>query len=141
MARHSQHTPQTRAKLPESTVEGRLYDRVRVRWPTRLITSHETIEGMTRNLSLSGVFLYYSHTDPRALPLPADDRVHVVFKIPGHERIRARARVAWSDILAVEETSTILGVGLELVDIRYEDRKYLLQVITDRMLQAKDDAS
>jgi hypothetical protein len=122
-------------------VKGRLYDRVRVRWPSRLITSHETIEGMTRNLSLSGIFLYYSHTDPRALPLPTDDLVHVVFKIPGHERIRARARVAWSEILAVEETSTLLGVGLELVDIRYEDRKYLLEVITDMMPQAKDDAS
>lgn len=133
MACHSQHTPQTRATLPETTVETRLYHRVRVRWPTTLVTSHGAIEGMTRDLSLGGAFLYYSHADPPALPLRQGDRVDVVFNRPGHDQIQASARVAWSDILAVEETSTLLGVGLESVDVRHEDREYLLEVIAEKM--------
>ena len=141
MARHSQHTPEARAKLPETAVEGRLYHRVRVRWPTTLVTRHGAIDGMTRNLSLGGVFLYYSHADPQAVPLRQHDRVDVLFKIPGHDPIQASTRVAWSDILAVEETSILLGVGLEFVDVRHEDREYLLQVITEKLLGARDDGT
>jgi hypothetical protein len=85
------------------------------------------------------VFLYYSHADPRELPLRVADRVEVVFNIPGHDQIRASAQVAWSDILAVEEMSTLLGVGLEFVDVRREDREYLLQAITEKMFRASDD--
>jgi c-di-GMP-binding flagellar brake protein YcgR len=91
---------------------------------------------MTRDLSLAGVYLYYSHTDPPALPLRTDDRVDVVFNIPGHDQIHARARVAWSDILAVEEMSTVVGVGLEFVEVSREDREYLLEVITEKMIWA-----
>jgi hypothetical protein len=125
---------QARAKLPETTVERRRYHRVRVRWPTTLDTSRGAIDGMTRNLSFGGVFLYHSHADPQALPLRTDDRLDVVFEIPGHEQIQARVRVAWSDILATEETSTVVGAGLEFVDIRHRDHEYLLQVIKERKL-------
>ena len=138
MARDSQQTPQTRTKLPETKVEGRLYHRVRVRWPTTLVTRHGAIDGMTRNLSLGGVFLYYSHADPRALPPRKHDQVDVVFKIPGHNPIQASARVAWSDILAVEETSTILGVGLEFLEVCAEDREYFLEVIAEKMYWSRD---
>jgi PilZ domain len=113
-------------------INNRIYRRVKVRWPTTLVTSsHESIDGITRNLSLGGVFLYYSHIDPRALPLRVEDQVNVVFKIPGHDHIQASARVAWSDILGVEETSTLLGAGLEFADTSHKDRQYFLQVITE----------
>jgi hypothetical protein len=113
-------------------INNRVYRRVKVRWPTTLVTSnHESIDGITRNLSLGGVFLYYTHADPRALPLRVDDQVNVVFKIPGHDHIQASGRVAWSDILGVEETSTVLGAGLEFADTTQEDRKYFLRVITE----------
>jgi len=137
----TKYTLEVQAKLTETTVERRLYHRVKVRWPTTLVTSHGTIDGTTRDLSLGGVFFYYSQTDPWALPLRADERVDVVFNIPGHDQIQASARVAWSDTLAVEKTSTLLGVGLEFVDVRHEDREYLLQAITERMFWARDDAT
>jgi c-di-GMP-binding flagellar brake protein YcgR len=139
MARHRQHTPQTRAKLPETTAERRLYHRVKVRWPTTLVTGDGAIEGMTRDVSLGGAFLYYSHADPPALPLRQGDRVDVVFNIPGHDQIQASARVAWSDILALEEASTILGVGLQFLDVSPEDREFLLTAITEKIYQAKGD--
>ena len=136
MVIESKHTLQTRARLTETTVIRRFSHRVRVRWPTTLITSnHETLEGMTRNLNSAGVFLYYSHTDPRALPLRADERVIVIFKIPGRDHIEAIAQVVWSDFLAIEETSTILGVGLEFVELGQDDQDYFLRVITDKTFQ------
>lgn len=120
-------------------IEKRVYHRVKVRWPTTLATSQGSVDGVTRNISIDGAFLYYNHPDPQALPLRADDRVNVVFNIPGHDPIRANARVAWSDILAVEESSTLLGVGLQLLDVSPEDREFLLTAITEKMYQAKSD--
>jgi hypothetical protein len=128
-ARHQSHFW---AKWLTGVGDHRMHRRVRVRWPTTLVTSsHESIDGMTRNLGLGGVFLYYSHTDPRALPIRVDDHVNVVFKIPGHDHIQASARVACSDILGVEETSTLLGVGLEFASTSHEDREHFLQVVTE----------
>ena len=120
-------------------IEKRVYHRVKVRWPTTLATSQGSVDGVTRNISIDGAFLYYNHPDPQALPLRADDRVNVVFNIPGHDPIRASARVAWSDILALEEGSTLLGVGLQFLDVSPEDREFLLTAITDKMYQAKSD--
>jgi c-di-GMP-binding flagellar brake protein YcgR len=141
MIRQSQQMPQAKARLPETTVERRLYHRVRVRWPTTLVTRQGAIDGITRNLSLGGVFLYYNHADPQALPLRKHDQVDIVLKIPGHDHIQASAVVKWSDILALEETGTILGVGLEFVEIRPEDREYLLEVIAEKMYWSKGDAA
>jgi len=113
-------------------INNRIFHRVKVRWPTTLVTSsHESIDGMTRNLGLGGAFLYYIHADPWALPLRVDDQVNVVFKIPRHDHIQAIARVAWSDILGIEEMSTLLGAGLEFADTSQEDRKYFLEVVTE----------
>jgi pSer/pThr/pTyr-binding forkhead associated (FHA) protein len=137
----TKHLLEVRAKLPETTVERRQYHRVKVRWPTKLVTSHGTIDGITRDLSSGGIFFYYSQTKPWVLPLRADDRSDVVFSIPGHDQIQASARIAWSDILAVEETSTILGVGLEFLEVRPEDREYLLEVIAEKMYWARDHAA
>ena len=120
-------------------IEKRVYHRVKVRWPTTLATSQGSVDGVTRNISIDGAFLYYNHPDPQALPLRADDRVNVVFNIPGHDQIQASARVAWSDILAVEETSTVVGVGLEFVEVSDEDRECLLQAITEKMYWAKSN--
>ena len=120
-------------------IEKRIYHRVKVRWPTTLATSQGSVDGVTRDISIDGAFLYYNHPDPQALPLRADDRVNVVFNIPGHDPIRASARVAWSDILALEEGSTLLGVGLQFLDVSPEDREFLLTAITEKMYRAKSD--
>ncbi len=115
------------------TVERRVHRRVRTRWATTLATSQGPVDGITRNVSIDGAFLYYNHPDPQALPLRADDRVDVVFDIPGDRQIRASARVAWSDVLAVEESSTLLGIGLQFLDVSHKDRDFLLKTITEKM--------
>jgi Tfp pilus assembly protein PilZ len=96
---------------------------------------------MTRDLSLGGVFFYYSQPGLWAPPLRAGDRVDVIFNISGHNQIQVSARIAWCDILAVEKTSTVVGVGLEFVDVLHEDREYLLEVIIGKTFWARDDAA
>ena len=120
-------------------IEKRLYHRVKVRWPTTLATRQGSVDGIPRNISIDGAFLYYNHPDPQGLPLRADERVDVVFDVPGDHQIRASARVAWSDILAVEESSTLLGIGLQFLDVPHKDREFLLTAITEKMYRAKSD--
>jgi hypothetical protein len=120
-------------------IEKRLYRRVKVRWPTALATSQGSVDGVTRNISIDGAFLYYSQPDLQALPLRTDDRVNIVFDVPGDRQIRTSARVAWSDILAVEESSTLLGVGLQFLDVASEAREFLLTAITEEMYRAKSE--
>jgi hypothetical protein len=112
------------------TGERRLYPRVKLRWPTTLFTRQWSLEGITRNVSIDGAFLYYSQPDPETLPLRTDDRVDVVFNVPGDRQIRARARIAWSDVLAIEERSTLLGVGLQFWNVSDKDRSFLREAIT-----------
>jgi hypothetical protein len=110
--------------------ERRLSGRVKMRWPTTLATSQGSVNGVARNISTDGAFLYYNHPDPDAVPLRADDRVNIVFDVPGHRQIRASARVAWSDVLAIEESSTLLGVGLQFLNVSDKDREFLLETLT-----------
>ena len=112
------------------TGERRLYPRVKRRWPTTLFTRQWSLDGITRNVSIDGAFLYYHQPDPQPLSLRTDDRVNVVFNVPGDRRIRACARVAWSDVLAIEERSTLLGIGLQFSDVSVKDRDLLRDAIT-----------
>jgi hypothetical protein len=128
-----------RARIPKVTAEKRVYHRVKVRWPTKLVTSHGSVEGMARNLSVGGAFIYYNAPDPQALPFRADDRVDIVFNVPGHKEIQANARVMWSDILAVEERGTLLGIGLQFLEVSPEDRDFLLTAITEKIFLTKSE--
>jgi hypothetical protein len=134
-----EHTPEVRARVPKVTVEKRLYHRVKVRWPTKLVTGHGSVDGMARNLSIGGAFVYYNAPDPQAPPFRAGDRVDIVFNVPGHKEIQTNARVMWSDILAVEERGTLLGIGLQFLDVSPEDREFLLSAITEKIFLAKSE--
>ena len=90
---------------------------------------------------MDGSFVYYNQPDPQALPLRVADRLDLVFDVSGHKEIRVNARVVWSDILAVEESGILLGVGLRFLDVRVKDHQFLLQAITERMSRAKGDVA
>lgn len=124
------------------TGERRLYHRVKVRWPTTLATKQGSVDGTTRNISFDGAFLYYSYPDSQTLPLRTEERVDVVFDVHGAHQIRASARVTWSDILAVEENSTLVGIGLQLLHVSPKDREFLVTAITwRRRIRGKGMAS
>jgi c-di-GMP-binding flagellar brake protein YcgR len=106
-----------------------------------LVTSDGTVDGITRDLSLGGVFFYYGQTSSCALRLRTNDRVDVLFNIPGHDQIQLSARIVWSDVLSAEETSAVVGVGLEFIDVRHDDREHLLQAITENVSWARDEAA
>jgi hypothetical protein len=87
------------------------------------------IEGITRNISVNGAFIYYYQPHDQGLPLPLNHRVATVIRVPERLPLLLQAEVVWSDFLSSDEENTLLGVGLRFIDIFYEDRQYLREAI------------
>jgi hypothetical protein len=111
----------------------RLYPRIKVRWPVSILTGDNAIHGMTRNISVNGAYVYYHKPHLDALPLRPRQRVAAIIKPPGRLPLLINAEVAWSDILNSDERHTLLGVGLRFLELLYDDRQFLHQIITERL--------
>ena len=110
-------------------IENRLYSRVKFKWPATIFTENRLLDGITRNISVNGTFIYYHQPHYHGLPLRLDTLVALVIRIPDRLPLLIKAEVVWSDFLSSDEDNTLLGVGLHFVDIFYEDRQYLRDVI------------
>ena len=108
------------------TIERRRHPRVKlIKWPARILVEEETIDGITRNISISGAFIYYSRPHGHDLPLRTHEQVGLVLEARDPKPLRISAAVAWSDILGSDERDTLLGVGLQFSDISPEDQQFL----------------
>lgn len=111
--------------------ENRLYSRVKFRWPAIIMTKSKVIEGITRNVSVNGAFIYYYQPNDLALPIRVDRRVALAIRAPDRLPLLMQAEAVWSDFLSSDEDSTLLGVGLRFLEIFYEDRQYLREIIAE----------
>lgn len=112
-------------------IENRLYSRVKFKWPATVLTENRVLEGITRNISVNGTFIYYYQPHNHGLPLRLDKQVAIVIRVPGRLPLLIKAKVVWSDFLSSDEDNTLLGVGLHFIDLFYEDRQYLRNVIAE----------
>ena len=118
-------------------IEKRLYSRVKFRWPALIFTTQRVIEGITRNVSANGAFIYYYQPHEHGLPLPSRKRLAVVIRTPDRLPLLARAEVMWSDFLSSDEENTLLGVGLRFSDVFFEDRQYLRNTIAEHLTKTE----
>ena len=118
-------------------IEKRLYSRVKFRWPAMIFTTKRVIEGITRNVSANGAFIYYYQPHEHGLPLPSRKRLAVVIRTPDRLPLLARAEVMWSDFLSSDEENTLLGVGLRFSDVFFEDRQYLRNTIAEHFTKTE----
>lgn len=114
-------------------IENRLYSRVKFRWPAMIMTPNKVIEGITRNVSVNGAFIYYYQPHDLGLPIRVNKRVAVVIRVPERLPLLVQAQVVWSDFLSSDEENTLLGVGLRFLEIFYEDRQYLRDTIAEHL--------
>ena len=89
------------------------------------------MEGITRNVSVNGAFIYYYQPHHELEPLPAKERIRIVIRVPNRLPLLISAEVVWSDILGSDEENTLLGVGLRFIEVFNEDRLFLHEMITD----------
>jgi hypothetical protein len=110
--------------------DARLYARMKVRWPATIVTKDSSIQGMIRNISVNGAFLYYDRPHSDALPLRPKQRLVVIIKVPGRLPLLVNAVGVWSEILSSDEENILIGVNLRFLELFYRDREFLHKTVT-----------
>ena len=107
-------------------IEKRAHPRLKlIKWPGKILTEHASIEGITRNISANGAFIYYDRPHGEDLPLRQQERLGLILEAPDRPPLYIFAEVVWSDFLSSDEKNTLLGVGFRFIDISSEDRQFL----------------
>lgn len=111
-------------------VSGRIYPRFKViNWPTIILTKDNMIDGIARNLSASGAYIYYEIPQSKAVPLPLNAQAALVIKVPDCFPLLVRSEVVWSRIIKTNDGITLLGAGFSFTDIFFSDRQFLLEMV------------
>ena len=104
------------------SIEKRLHPRILVEWPAAAKTLQGTIEGITKDISVDGVFIFCPE-EPElensfALALePPEERFIPVFG----ERV-------WSGNFTFDDR-TVFGIGIRFTFMASEDRQYIAALV------------
>jgi len=98
--------------------------RINVNWPVTLITSQGTIEGESRNITPSGVFIHCKKK------LPEDEVYQMIIKLPNGKQIIVKGQMMWSNLNGREDTGALVDMGFSFIKMSDEDQKVLRTVIS-----------
>jgi len=104
--------------------EKRKTPRINVNWPITIITSQGTIEGESRNITPSGVFIHCK------TKLPEDELYQMIIKLPNGKQIIVKGQMMWSNLNGREETGALVNMGFSFIKISEQDQSALRTVIS-----------
>lgn len=105
-----------------NNIERRKQERINVRWPITVFTDKATIEGETRNITADGISICCDE------PLRLNEIFRMAITPPNHQAIGVTGKVVWSDLYAIDDENTALGVGVCFVEISDGDRHFFKDV-------------
>ena len=118
-------------------VEQRQHDRrashrVKVlNWPAKILTEDAIIDGTTRNVGGNGAYILYDLPYRSNFSLGQRNRLALIIKPPNRLPLLLNAEVARSDILSSDEKNILIGVGLNFIELHYENRQFLRSLVTE----------
>lgn len=104
--------------------EKRKAPRINVNWPITIITSQGMIEGESRNITPSGVFIHCKKK------LPEDEVYQLILKLPNGKQIVVRGQMMWSNLNGREDTGALVDMGFSFIKMSEQDQKVLRTVIS-----------
>jgi hypothetical protein len=104
--------------------ERRKAPRINVNWPISIITSQGMIEGESRNITPSGVFIHCKKK------LPEDEVYQIIIKLPNGKQIVVRGQMMWSNLNGREDTGALVDMGFSFIKMSEQDQKVLKTVIS-----------
>jgi hypothetical protein len=104
--------------------ERRKAPRINVNWPITIITSQGTIEGESRNITPSGIFIHCKKK------LPEDEVYQMIIKLPNGKQIIVKGQMMWSNLNGREDTGSLVDMGFSFIKMSDEDQKVLRTVIS-----------
>jgi len=115
----------------EPKIDRRVSKRVKlIKWPTKILIKDKSIDGITRNISVHGIFIYYLQPHGKNLPLKLHKVVDLIIEAAGVAPLFISAEVIWSGILSSDEKNTLLGVGLRFIEVPDKERQFLHDFVT-----------
>jgi hypothetical protein len=110
----------------ESKIERREFKRVKlINWPAKILIKDRSINGTTRNISPKGAFIYCFQPHGDARPLKVHTVVDLIIEAPGVAPLFICAEVIWSNILSSDERDTIVGIGLQFIEVPDKELQFL----------------
>jgi len=100
-------------------MEKRKQHRYKIRWPITIYTKKGPIEGESRNITGSGIFIHCQEK------LSQDEIYRMVIRFPQREPVEVKGRLVWSNLEGVDRKSALAGMGFSFVKFTDEDRHRL----------------
>ena len=114
----------------QSTIENRMFPRVKIKWFVEVRTAQSSMEGVTQNVSPSGVFVRCKN------PPRPNEVLDMSIRIPDAERpLTAEAEVVWSNMYGPDDEITPRGMGVRFLNIENEDQQCIAKAIANRSLE------
>ena len=114
--------------------ERRVYPRAKIKWPVKVKTDKESMDGVTSDLTPNGVFIHCQK------PLKLNVVFEMAISIPNSKhRITAKAEVVWSNRWGPDDEISPRGMGVRFVSISSEARKFIAKA-TMNHLKSKEVA-
>jgi uncharacterized protein (TIGR02266 family) len=108
--------------------EGRVYPRAKIKWPVKVKTDKETLDGVTSDISPNGVFIHCHK------PLELNVVFEMAINIPNSEHsIAAEAEVVWSNRWGPDDEISPRGMGVRFVKISSEARKFIARAVMNNL--------
>ena len=111
-------------------IEKRQNPRVDVRLPIVMLCHCGRLEGETKNISSTGMFI---RSDA---PLNKDEYLRLAFEPPTLKPIWVSGKVVWTDCEKMDGTTTEFSSGFSFVKISDADRDLLKTWVTNQRLEA-----
>ncbi|HYA02588.1 MAG TPA: PilZ domain-containing protein [Syntrophobacteria bacterium] len=106
--------------------DGRRYPKAKIKWLVTIVTQKGRMEGITLDVSPSGVFISC------AIPLKLNQVFDMMIEVPELKRpLKAKAEVVWSNIHGPDDEISPRGMGARFVEISGEDRKVIAKVVME----------
>ena len=108
----------------DNAEDRRKHPRFEVDWPITVFTDEDTVEGEAVNISLEGLSICFEE------PLPLKKILRITIAPHDHPIIQISGAIVWSDLYAMDDDKTTIGMGVCFVEISDEDRLAIEKLIS-----------
>jgi c-di-GMP-binding flagellar brake protein YcgR len=112
--------------------ENRIYPRARLKWAVSVKADGKVIEGVTKDISVSGAYVCCAN------PLRLNVVLDMVIKAPD-KSLSVKAEVVWSNIYGPDDNINPRGMGVRFLAISGEDRKVIAKAVMQHLKSDKEE--
>ena len=105
--------------------ERRKNKRIELHWPITILADYATVEGVTVNISLDGVYIRCEE------PLLLNESYRMSILPPNHDAIEVLGKVVRSEFYGMGEDNSTFGMGVCVLEIPDEEKNALRALLSD----------